>query len=133
MIKKFRIKRNDWLLADTHVHKQPIIALYFEFENELKFYNLEAWCPKLPDLINGLGFWAKLCIGIFFFRCAETGQLLRDTMNTELSRLKNAMFSMTGSESSDFSYLLKSCEELYHRFMGLLQSFFHRFDFMGPF
>ena len=28
----------------TRVRKQPIIALYFEFENELKFYNLEAWC-----------------------------------------------------------------------------------------
>ena len=28
----------------TCVRKQPIIALYFEFENELKFYNLEAWC-----------------------------------------------------------------------------------------
>ena len=27
----------------TCVRKQPIIALYFEFENELKFYNLEAW------------------------------------------------------------------------------------------
>ena len=27
----------------TRVHKQPIIALYFESENELKFYNLEAW------------------------------------------------------------------------------------------
>ena len=27
----------------TRVRKQPIIALYFEFENELKFYNLEAW------------------------------------------------------------------------------------------
>ena len=26
----------------THVRKQPIIALYFEFENELKFYYLEA-------------------------------------------------------------------------------------------
>ena len=26
------------------VHKQPIIALYFEFDTELKFYNLEAWC-----------------------------------------------------------------------------------------
>ena len=26
----------------TRVHKQPIIALYFEYENELKFYNLEA-------------------------------------------------------------------------------------------
>ena len=28
----------------TRVRKQPIIALYFESENELKFYNLEAWC-----------------------------------------------------------------------------------------
>ena len=26
----------------TRVHKQPIIALYFESENELMFYNLEA-------------------------------------------------------------------------------------------
>ena len=26
----------------TRICKQPIIALYFEFENELKFYNLEA-------------------------------------------------------------------------------------------
>ena len=26
----------------TRVRKQPIIVLYFEFENELKFYNLGA-------------------------------------------------------------------------------------------
>ena len=39
---KLKIRRNDWLLADTCVCKQPIIVLYFEFENELKFYNLEA-------------------------------------------------------------------------------------------
>ena len=26
----------------TRVRKQPMIVLYFEFENELKFYNLEA-------------------------------------------------------------------------------------------
>ena len=26
----------------TRVRKHPIIALYFESENELKFYNLEA-------------------------------------------------------------------------------------------
>ena len=26
----------------THVRKQPMIALYFEPENELKFYNLKA-------------------------------------------------------------------------------------------
>ena len=29
----------------TRVRKQPIIALYFESENEFKFYNLEALCP----------------------------------------------------------------------------------------
>ena len=27
----------------THVRKQSIIALYFEFEIVLKFHNLEAW------------------------------------------------------------------------------------------
>ena len=27
----------------TRVRKQPIIPLYFESENELKFYNLDAW------------------------------------------------------------------------------------------
>ena len=41
---KFKIKRNDWLLADT------IIALYFAFENELKYYNnlgVRTRCPVL--------------------------------------------------------------------------------------
>ena len=38
---RLKIKRNDWLLADT-CPQQPIIELYFESENELKFYNLEA-------------------------------------------------------------------------------------------
>ena len=33
----------------THVCKQPIIALYFESENELKFYNLEALVRKYND------------------------------------------------------------------------------------
>ena len=39
---KLKIKLNEWLLADTCVRKQPIIGLYFESENELKFYNLGA-------------------------------------------------------------------------------------------
>ena len=30
------------LILILRVRKQPIIALYFKFENELKFYNLEA-------------------------------------------------------------------------------------------
>ena len=38
---KLQIKCNDWLLG-ARVRKQPIIVLYFELENELKFYNLEA-------------------------------------------------------------------------------------------
>ena len=41
---KLKIKGNDWLLADTYVRMQLIIALYCEFDNELKIYNLEAWC-----------------------------------------------------------------------------------------
>ena len=28
----------------TRVRKQPIIALYFEYENELKFFNLDTRC-----------------------------------------------------------------------------------------
>ena len=32
-------------LRTTFFRKRPIIALYFEFENELKFYNLEGWIP----------------------------------------------------------------------------------------
>ena len=38
---KLKIRHNDGCLG-TRVRKQPIIALYFEFENVLKFYNLEA-------------------------------------------------------------------------------------------
>ena len=30
-------------ILQTHVCKQPIIALYFEFETVFKFYNLKAW------------------------------------------------------------------------------------------
>ena len=38
---RLEINRNDWWLR-TRVRKQPNIVLYFESENELKFYNLEA-------------------------------------------------------------------------------------------
>ena len=38
-----KINLNDWLLADRCVRKHPLIALYFEFENDLKFYNPKAW------------------------------------------------------------------------------------------
>ena len=34
----------------TRLHKRPIIALYFEFETILKFYNLEANCHRRRHL-----------------------------------------------------------------------------------
>ena len=37
------------------VRKQPIIALYFESENELKFYNLEA-------ILNAVKKWSRSMI-----------------------------------------------------------------------
>ena len=51
----------------TRVRKQPIIALDFEFENELKFYNLEAsfTCVKLTMALQCFQFSsAKLFKGI---------------------------------------------------------------------
>ena len=54
---KLKIKGNDPPLADicTFVRKHPIIALYFESENELKFHNLEAWCLIFMFMIPCIG------------------------------------------------------------------------------
>ena len=41
-ILRHQIKRNDWLHADTCPQAANHCA-YFESENELKIYNLEAW------------------------------------------------------------------------------------------
>ena len=46
---KLTIKRMSSCLR-TRVRKQPLIALYFEFENELKFYNLGVWLKSLKFL-----------------------------------------------------------------------------------
>ena len=44
------MKGNDWLLVDTCPQAANHCTFFFEFENELKFYNLEAWylliCPR---------------------------------------------------------------------------------------
>ena len=47
------MKRNDWLLA-ARVRKQPIIAYYFELENELKFHNLDAWLSYFNNFLPGV-------------------------------------------------------------------------------
>ena len=46
LILKLKIKRNDWLLADTCLQAANLCRLYFEFETVLKFYNLNAWTLK---------------------------------------------------------------------------------------
>ena len=38
----------------TRVRKQPIIVLYFEIENELKFYNPETWSLSWISMLLGL-------------------------------------------------------------------------------
>ena len=51
----------------TRVRKQPIIAIYFESEIVLKFYNLEAWlsiqlyCKTKSNLTS----WASLAAIIY--------------------------------------------------------------------
>ena len=48
----------------TCVRKQPIIALYFEFETVLKFYNLEACSLFLSETIAKLKWTLKyVCVG----------------------------------------------------------------------
>ena len=58
-------------LRTTFVRKRPIIALYFEFENELKFYNLEGWIPTFSthtilncDVLKSGGIWHILKHGM---------------------------------------------------------------------
>ena len=44
----------------TRVRKQPIIVLYFEPENELKFYNLEArYADNNEDFRSMLWRWSQ--------------------------------------------------------------------------
>ena len=45
-----------------HENRQPIIALYFEFEHELKFYNLEAICLMTASVL--LIFLMTPCVGL---------------------------------------------------------------------
>ena len=65
-----------WLAACGYVRMQPIIALYFEFENELKFYNLRArssqtkcWAWSGSKLFNSLIVFLKSWRGILLWTC----------------------------------------------------------------
>ena len=58
----------------THVRKQPIVALYFESENEVKFYNLEAWLI-LPTTL----YRYKPVYGTMMVFC----QILKKSIDTE--------------------------------------------------
>ena len=55
IIPEFRILRLTFN-RKTHVRKQPIIALYFEFEIELKFYNLKARSWEILYQLWHMGF-----------------------------------------------------------------------------
>ena len=56
----------------TRVRMQPTVALYFEFENELKFYNLEALSTSILSVfVQQKGFGESA--------------LLANAINTEIS------------------------------------------------
>ena len=48
----------------TRVCKQPITVLYFEFENEVKFYNSKAW-PMLKYVTYSFIFKSRLNRGSY--------------------------------------------------------------------
>ena len=78
-ILKFKIKRNDWLIADTclqainHsallVHKQPIIAFYFEFETVCGMYAL-----KYTLKVTSCSVWWPIFTQIIFIHLAKKYQ-----------------------------------------------------------
>ena len=64
----------------TRVRKQPIIALYFESENELKFYNLEDW---FGDHTDDFYFKCTNCLKEKWAECCEVlGGILKNNMIT---------------------------------------------------
>ena len=51
----------------TSVRKQPIIALYFEFENELKFITIEARSRISTDREL---FYSSICLVLYYrYKC----------------------------------------------------------------
>ena len=79
----------------TRVRKQPIIVLYFEFENELKFYNLEASARS------------------FFFRRSARlafGLVQSVWFDSELCEVQfNSLLGSLGSSKARFSVELGFC------------------------
>ena len=63
----------------TRVRKQPIIALYFESENELKLYNLRPDCiPEIVFLHSFLNFFKHfiVCALLNSHMCKVNGQCM---------------------------------------------------------
>ena len=83
----------------TRVRKQPIIALYFEFETVLKFYNLRAWTTLLLqiNLANETSFKAT---EIFSHRVKRYQQKNAEYANNLYRRHANQY----GSDSSMTSF-----------------------------
>ena len=70
------------MIGCLHVCKQPIIALYFELEKELKFYNLEAW-SQTPKTVTA---FLVLKLNYFHFRYQET-DVLPDIVKSHLEKV----------------------------------------------
>ena len=70
----------------TRVHKQPIIELYFELENEPKFYDLGDWSHYLLHFASACyGGWAMFLCVFSWCHVSASSQSLRFILSYEIN------------------------------------------------
>ena len=98
----------------TRVRKQPIIALYLESENELKFYNLEASLLSILDLLESI-FDDSFMTGKFIKPSLLLTPIFRSTPRNVPSTCKEGNRSANNFGSSTTNCLCKSGTQLNKR------------------
>ena len=89
----------------TRVHKQPIIVLYFEFENEFKFYNLQAWLKSQLQFVAMLSSSIAWCVAmpVSLLHDGWSGLRLKDNPDVELSSVDPCLAFVFGLAHHGFS------------------------------
>ena len=84
----------------THVRKQPIIVLYIESENELKFYNLEAWSCCSPVI------WVSICQQILLLTTIFESFDITSALNQPTGHYSQNQLKILSNTSSCASVIL---------------------------
>ena len=109
----------------TRIRKQPIIALYFEFENELKFYNLGPGFPAIRPILS-----QDYCLVVLFYCSyvknwktilATSIHYVSQTMVRSCTQQTVLVWFLSGTHSTQNSLQKEVC------FMVLLIPIYHKF------